>query len=306
MSESVVIPLDGVAIGHHTDAVARTGCTVIVLPEGSVASGEVRGGAPATREFALLDPSRTVARIDAVVLTGGSAFGLAAAEGVMQWCAEHSRGFATAAGPVPIVVAMALFDLMQGDATVRPTAADGYAAAAGAVRGSTPRGEVGAGTGATVGKWRGKDHLHPGGLGVAVLCRDDLVVAAIVAVNAVGDIDDGAVPAAISAGTFVWPVPPEQFGEPGDAAAESTGTNTTIGVILTNAMLDKMGCQLMAQSGHDGLARALFPAHARSDGDALVAVSVPSPTARIAEATELDVARMLATLAVEQAVRSLA
>jgi L-aminopeptidase/D-esterase-like protein len=305
VSEPVVIPLDGVAIGHHTDAAARTGCTVILLPEGSVASGEVRGGAPATREFALLDPSRTVARIDAVVLTGGSAFGLAAAEGAMQWCAEHSRGFVTAAGPVPIVVAMALFDLMQGDATVRPTAADGYAAAANAAPGATPVGPVGAGTGATVGKWRGKDHLRPGGLGVAVLCRDDLVVAAIVAVNAVGDIDDGTVPAAIAAGTFVWPVPPEQFGEPGDAA-ESIGTNTTIGVILTNAVLDKMGCQLMAQSGHDGLARALFPAHARSDGDALVAVSVPSATARTAEAIELDVARMLATLAVEQAVRSLA
>lgn len=302
--------LAGVLVGHHTDEDARTGCTVVIVPEGSVASGEVRGGAPATREFALLDPTRTVARLDAVVLSGGSAFGLAACDGVMQWCSVNDRGFATTAALVPIVVGMSLYDLGQGDATVRPTAADGYRAAMEATDGPVDWGELGAGTGATVGKWRGAEHVRPGGLGVAVVRRETLVVAAIVAVNAVGDIDDGAHAAAVADGSFVWPEPPEQFGAaagepvpPGGLAP--TGTNTTIGVILTNAPLDKVGCQLLAQSGHDGLARALFPAHARSDGDALVAVSVGQAPDE-SHSWEVDVVRIMATVAVEQAVRSLA
>ena len=298
------VPIGGVTIGHHTDATARTGCTVVLFPDGAVASGEVRGGAPATREFALLDPTRTVARVDAVVLSGGSAFGLAACDGVMLWCAEHDRGFATAAGRVPIVVGMSLFDLLQGDSSVRPTSEDGYRAAASAAN-AVAWGPVGAGTGATVGKWRGKEHQRPGGLGMAIVRRDELVVVAVVAVNAVGDIDDGSVATAIADGSFVWPVPPEQFGEP----AGEIGANTTIGVLMTNAMLDKTGCQLLAQSGHDGLARALFPAHARSDGDALVAVSVPSSPDGAEPSTvgeALDVVRILGTVAVERAVRSVA
>jgi L-aminopeptidase/D-esterase-like protein len=301
MSE-VRVPVDGVLVGHHTDAEARTGCTVVVFPDGTVASGEVRGGAPATREFALLDPTKTVDRLDAVVLSGGSAFGLAACDGVVQWCAEHGRGFDTAGGPVPIVVGLSLFDLLQGDASVRPTASDGARAAArarAAIEG-VPCGLVGAGTGATVGKWRGEAHVRPGGLGVAVVRRDDLVVAAIIAVNAVGDIDDGTVAAAILDGTFGWPAPPERFGRPSGAG------NTTIGVIVTNAAIDKVGCRLVAESGHDGLARALFPAHARSDGDALVAAAVPTLALDDAAGVTVDTVRVLATVAVERAVRSLA
>ena len=313
---SIDLGIEGVLVGHHTDEEARTGCTVVMVPEGSVASGEVRGGAPATREFALLDPTRTVARIDAVVLSGGSAFGLAACDGVMQWCSMEGRGFETKWARVPIVVGMSLYDLGQGDASVRPTAADGYRAANDASSGPVSWGVLGAGTGATVGKWRGIDHVRPGGLGVAVVRRGALVVAAIIAVNAVGDIDDGVAAVAIADGSFTWPVPPEppeQFGEvAGDLAP--AGTNTTIGVILTNAPLDKVGCQLLAQSGHDGLARALFPAHSRSDGDAIVAVSVPpSPDGSASDPDpteesptwEVDVVRILGTVAVEQAVRSL-
>ena len=314
----VDLGIAGVLVGHHTDLDARTGCTVVILPEGSVASGEVRGGAPATREFALLEPTRTVACIDAVVLSGGSAFGLAACDGVMQWCSVHERGFETKAGRVPIVVGMSLYDLGQGDAEVRPTSADGYRAANVATPGPVAWGVLGAGTGATVGKWRGAEHVRPGGLGIGVVRQDEVVVVAIIAVNAVGDIDDGTVAAAIAAGSFAWPVPPEQFGAVTEATVDPApvGTNTTIGVIITNALLDKVGCQLVAQSGHDGLARALFPAHARSDGDALVAVSVPTPPepagdeppadAGVAAAGQLDVVRILATVAVEQAVRSLA
>lgn len=248
----MITDVDGVRVGHWTDPQARTGCTVVLFPEGTVASGEVRGGAPATREFALLDPSRMVHRIDAVVLTGGSAFGLASAHGVMEWLAENDRGFDTVGGVVPIVVALGLFDLAVGDATVRPGAVDGRWAAAGATGGSHEVGAVGAGTGATVAKWRGPDHRLPGGLVTrTVRGSDGLVVSALVAVNAFGE--PGASPDDVVDGSV------------GDAFQ-----NTTIGVVATNARLDKMGCHLAAQSAHDGLARAVAPSHTEADGDAFV------------------------------------
>lgn len=281
--------IEGVQVGHWTDDHHQTGCTVILLPEGTVGSGEVRGGAPATREFALLEPTKMMPRLDAVVLTGGSAFGLASADGVVDFCAEHDRGFETPVAKVPIVVAMALYDLATGDALVRPSAREGRLAALDARDDECAIGRHGAGTGATVGKWKGKDAARPGGLGVAIAQRDEVIVAAIVAVNAAGDIDDGSAAAAIAAGTFSWPAPIETI-----AANE----NTTIGVIVTNGRIDKVGCQLIAQSGHDGLARALFPAHTRGDGDALVAAATQVVDASV------DVVRILAVVAVERAVRS--
>src|SRR5690242_2838525 len=157
-----------VAVGHWTDSAARTGCTAIVLPEGSTASGEVRGGAPATREFELLAPNRTVQQVDAIVLTGGSAFGLAACDGAMRWLEEHDRGFPTPGGKVPIVVGMALFDLAVGDPSVRPGPDEGHAACEAAREGPPETGQVGAGTGATVDKWRGAEYARPGGLGTAL------------------------------------------------------------------------------------------------------------------------------------------
>jgi L-aminopeptidase/D-esterase-like protein len=282
--------IPGVRVGHWTDEVARTGCTVLLFPEGTVASGEVRGGAPATREFALLDPSRTVARLDALVLTGGSAFGLAAADGVMDHLEEHDVGVTTRAGKVPIVVAMGLFDLGEGDRLVRPGAAQGLAAAREAREGPVAVGRVGAGTGATVGTWRGAEHGVPGGLGGAVVRRGDLVVGALVAVNASGSVDDGAVPAAVAAGTFTeWPTD-----------RDNPFTNTTIGAVVTNARLDKAGCLLVSEGAHDGYARALFPAHTRGDGDAVVTAAVGLVDAPV------DVVRLLAVVAVERAVRSVA
>ena len=160
---SVITDIPGVRVGHWTHPEAQTGCTVILFPEGTRASGEVRGGAPATREFDLLAPERMVDRLDAVLLTGGSAFGLASADGVMRWCAEQGSGFATGAGPVPIVVTMALFDLLVGEPHVRPGAVEGYAACAEARGGAVQVGRIGAGTGATIGKWRGREHARPGG-----------------------------------------------------------------------------------------------------------------------------------------------
>ena len=274
--------IPGVRVGHWTNAEARTGCTVVLFPSDTVASGEVRGGAPGTREFDLLAPERRVSRIDAVVLAGGSAFGLAACDGVVRWCEEHDIGFPTVAGPVPIVVGAVLFDLVEGDASVRPDAVAGYAACVAATDGDVPMGAVGAGTGATVGKWRGREHARPGGIGTATERDGDLVVAALVAVNAFGDLRPatGERPAALGV----------------DPAAAFE--HTTIGVIATNANLGKSDCLLVAQSGHDGLARALEPAHATVDGDALVAAAVGVIDAPV------DHVRILAARAVEMAIRA--
>src|SRR5690606_8594818 len=189
---TVITDVPGVRVGHWTDRRARTGCTVVLLPEGTVASGEVRGGAPAARETALLDPTRTVTRLDAVVLTGGSAFGLASADGVMRFCEERGLGVPTPAGPVPIVVALGLFDLPVGDASVRPGPEEGYAACVAATDGPVETGLVGAGTGATVGTGEAPagpgepPPRRPGGLVTAAVRAGDLVVAALVVVNAAG------------------------------------------------------------------------------------------------------------------------
>lgn len=275
----------GVEVGHWTDAEARTGCTVVVLPPGTVASGEVRGGAPATREFALLAPERLVDCVDAVVLTGGSAFGLAACDGVMEALEAEGRGFAAPHGPVPIVVGMALYDLGVGDPAVRPGAAAGRAAAANRSP-TVPTGRVGAGAGATVSKWRGRDRAADAGLGAAVVRRGPLTVTALVAANAAGDPDPGPM-AEITAGTFTdWPAP-NRFADPTDALA-----NTSLVLVVTNAALDKTGCFWAAQGGHDGLARSFVPSHTRIDGDAVVAAATGEVEATV------DEVRLLATAAV--------
>ena len=273
--------IDGVRVGHWTDAVARTGCTVVLLPDGTVASGEVRGGAPGTREFELLRPERLVHHIDAVVLTGGSAFGLGSCEGVVRWCEEQGRGFVTRAARVPIVVGYVLYDLAVGDPSVRPGPDEGYAACVAATTDDVLLGTVGAGCGATVGKWRGPDGVRPGGLGGAVERDGELVVAALMAVNAFGDV--------VEPGPDRRPLPPP--------VPSPLGENTTIGVVVTNARIDKTGCLLVAQGGHDGLARALEPAHASVDGDAVVACATGAVEASV------DRVRILAARAVEAAIR---
>jgi L-aminopeptidase/D-esterase-like protein len=281
----VITDVNGVRVGHWTDRVSRTGCTVVLLPEDCVASGEVRGGSPATREFALLDPLRKVETVHAIVLSGGSAFGLASCDGVVNWLEEHGIGFPTAVGPVPIVVGLSLFDLAVGDGKVRPGPSAGRSAAEAAVSGSFEVGQVGAATGATVGKWAGRAKAAPGGFGTATLRSGDLVVSALIAVNAFGYIDDGNTVVDIGA--------PNLIVEPDNAFG-----NTTIGVIATNATLSKKDCHLVAQSGHDGVARALLPAHTDADGDALVAVATG--------AVEADFfhLRLLAQQAVTRAIRS--
>jgi L-aminopeptidase/D-esterase-like protein len=304
----VKIPIDGLRVGHYTDDTARTGCTVLLFPEGTVASGEVRGGAPATREFDLLAPERTVERLDALVLSGGSAFGLASGDGVVAHLADEGIGFPTGGGPVPIVVGLSLYDLLEGDGSVRPGPAEGRAAAEAAaptVDAPVPTGLVGAGTGATVGTWRGRDHARPGGLGVAVVSHGSLTVAVVVAVNAAGDVGDPATSTAVADGVFRgWPDSGDLFtASPGAGADAGPRGNTTIGAVVTDAALAKGECLLLAQSAHDGLARAVFPPHMRSDGDAFVAAATGTvPRGNGDGAADLDVLRVLTVAAVEQAV----
>ena len=262
----------GVSAGHWTGD--RTGVTVVLFPDGSVGSGEIRGGAPATREFALLDPRRTVERVDAVCFAGGSAFGLAAADGVMRFLADRGQGYPTAAGPVPIVPTAAVFDLMESGGE-RPDADAGERAAIAAAR-AVPLdiGRVGAGTGATVGKWRGVAHAAPGGLGAATRSLSRATVAAIAVVNAVGDVIDehGGMLAGSSAPETIPPFPEPNVFDAVTGGDDLRGS-TTLVVVVTDASLSKHECRLLAESAHDGLARALRPSHTRFDGDLSVAVA---------------------------------
>ena len=282
--------IPGVRVGHWTDLHARTGCTVVLLPEGTIASGEVRGGAPATREFALLEPSKLVHRIDAVLLTGGSAFGLDAAAGVMRFCEAEGHGYPTAGGVVPIVVAMGVFDLGVGDGSVRPGPGEGEAACRDAKEGTFRTGSIGAGTGCTVDKWRGPENRRPGGLGVGTLVDGDLVVTAIAVVNAFGIVlQRGEEPP-----TPPWPM---DEAEAAFRSGATDGGNTVVGVVLTNAVLTKADCLVVAQGGHDGIARTVHPPHTSVDGDAIVAATIGTVEARS------DRVRALAVSAFATAIR---
>ncbi len=262
-------PIAGVGIGHVTRA--HTGVTALLFPAGSVGAAEVRGGAPATREFDVLHPSRTVARVDAITFAGGSAFGLAAADGVMRYLVARGLGYPTAGGPVPIVPTACIFDLVESHANDGVNAADGETAAIDAARpGDAITGRVGAGTGATVGKWRGREYAVPGGLGIATARVGDASIAALAVVNAVGDVvaADGSLIAGSTA-------PPEAIAFPTPAPFEEDAerSHTTLVAVVTDARLDKPSCGLVAESAHDGFARALRPAHTRFDGDLAVAVA---------------------------------
>ncbi|GLW34196.1 P1 family peptidase [Actinoplanes regularis] len=286
-----------------------TGVTVILPPSGTVGSGEVRGGAPATREFDLLHPVRTVDRVDAVVLSGGSAFGLAAADGVMAVLRERGLGYPTECGPVPIVVGMSIFDTSV--AGTPPSSAAGRDAALAALRGEEFLvGTAGAGAGARTGKWRGRS--DPGGLGRADGRAGPARVTALAVVNAWGDVlapdgrlvfgGDPADQPGARFGRDSATQPGARFG-PGGATqpgARFGRENTTIAVLLTDARLSKSDCHLLAQSGHDGFARALHPAHSRHDGDAVVALATGEVTAEV----DLDLLRAVATDVMARAIRA--
>jgi L-aminopeptidase/D-esterase-like protein len=270
----------GLRVGHWTDLAAGTGCTVILCESGAVGGVDVRGAAPGTRETDLLRPGSLVERAQAVLLTGGSAFGLDAASGVMRYLAERGVGFATAHGPVPIVPAAVLYDLGLGRSDVRPDAAAGYQACLAATDGPVAEGTVGAGTGATVAKLRGPAGAVKGGLGTAsVRLTDGHTVAALVAVNAVGAICDPETGQLLAG--------PRGDTSPGEFPL---GTNTTIGVVATDAPLDKAATNRLALQAHDGLARTICPAHTQFDGDTLFALSLPGANSAPADPLALGTA----------------
>jgi len=266
----------GLRVGHATDERALTGCTVVLCSEGAIAGGAVRGLAPGTREVALLSPGTLVERVHAILLTGGSAFGLAAADGVMRYLEEQDVGYDVGVAKVPIVPGAVIFDLALGDPSRRPDAEMGYAACI-AASDRVPQGNVGAGTGATVGKVLGMGRAMKAGLGTASLKAGRLVVAALMVVNAFGDVWD----------------PEENRIIAGARAMDGKGfvntlralrgpllrhalalRNTVIGVVATNARLDVAQANQLASVAHDGIARVIRPAHTLYDGDTIFALSM--------------------------------
>jgi L-aminopeptidase/D-esterase-like protein len=268
----VITRVRGIRVGHWTDRVGLTGCTVILCPSGTVGSCEVRGGAPGTRETDALRPGTLVEEVHAVLLTGGSAFGLAAAGGIDRYCEERGIGFDAGVARVPIIPAAVLFDLAVGDATARPGPEAGYAACKAATDGDVEEGTVGAGTGATVAKLPDPAFAVKGGIGTAAAVEADVVVGAIAAVNSMGEIvDDEGV--AIAANRSAEPDGEPRIW-PGPSPPNPTiGTNTTLAVVATNARMSKERAHLLAIAAHEGIERAVRPAHTIWDGDTTFALA---------------------------------
>jgi L-aminopeptidase/D-esterase-like protein len=276
---SGITAVPGIRVGHFTLTTRPTGCTVILAPPNTVGGVDVRGGAPGTRETDVLAPDNMVQIVNAVVLSGGSAYGLATADGVMKYLEEQKVGFAIGGGVVPIVPAAILFDLgVGGRFDIRPDAAAGYQAAARATTGAVEEGSVGAGAGATVGKMAGPGRAMKGGIGTASIATSDgLIVGAIVAVNASGSVVDpmtGQPVAGVRSPDGKSLVNPHELIR-GASPASPLG-NTTIGVVATNAKLTKAQALRIAEMAHDGLARAIVPSHTPSDGDTIFALGTGS------------------------------
>lgn len=304
--KSSITNVAGIKVGHFTDSRRPTGCTVILCEEGATGGVDVRGSAPGTRETDLLNPINLVQQVHAVVLSGGSAFGLEAATGVVRWLEEHGIGYDVGVAKVPIVPAAILFDLGVGDAKIRPDAEAGYKACKAATTTSPAEGNAGAGAGATVGKMFGMNRAMKGGIGTASIKVGGFTVGAIVAVNAVGDIVDPATGKLI-AGARTPDGKKLQGAMAGILRGEPLppllgGTNTTIGLVATDAKLDKAQAQKVAQMAHDGLARTINPAHTMFDGDTIFALATAkSPSTKAANVTLIGA---LAAEAMAQAVVS--
>ena len=275
-----ITAVPGIELGHHTLDARPTGCTVILARDGAVGGVDVRGGAPGTRDVALLDPVNAIDQVHGVVLAGGSAFGLSAADGAVRYLEERGHGIRFGGKTIPIVVGAILFDLgLEGEEPIRPGPDCGYAAASSASAADAAEGSIGAGAGATVGKMRGRDRSMMGGFGTAsVTLPSGLTVAAAVAVNAVGDIVDPATGQVVAGartadGTGFVDMRRVMRGE-GEASSEgAAGSNTTIGVVATNATLTKAQATKVAQMAQDGLARTIYPAHTMSDGDTVFSLA---------------------------------
>jgi L-aminopeptidase/D-esterase-like protein len=292
----------GIEVGHFTETRRPTGCSVVLARDGAVGGVDVRGAAPGTRETDLLAPANLVDRVHAVLLAGGSAWGLDAAGGVMRWLEQQGIGLAVGPGRIPIVPAAVLFDLYLGDASIRPDAAAGHAACVAASAQRPAEGNVGAGTGAVVGKIFGAARAMKGGIGSAAVRVDGVTVGALVACNALGDVVDPETTHVIAGArtadgralldtrrALLDGVPPVRL---------VAGTNTTIGVIATDASLTKAQASRLATAGHDGFARSINPAHTMLDGDTLFALG----TGRAGRSLDMMVLCTLAAEVVAQAV----
>lgn len=300
MNDANITQLPGILIGHYTDEIGATGCTVVLCESGAVGGVDVRGSAPGTRETDLLRPTTLVDKLHAVLLSGGSAFGLDAASGVVRYLEERDAGFDAGDARVPIVPAAALYDLGIGQAGIRPGAQEGYLACQGAATGPVDQGSVGAGTGATVGKLYGIERAVKGGIGTSLVdLGRGLMVGAIIAVNAFGGVFDHetgelvAGPRQKNASGMIDPL----------AAMASAGFelqsgrhfgNTTIGIVATNAPLTKEQANKVASAAHDGIAMTVRPAHTMVDGDTIFALSTgdagaPADMLRICAAASLSV-----------------
>jgi L-aminopeptidase/D-esterase-like protein len=253
----------GIKVGHWTDPIGRTGVTVVTLPEPNRVVAEVRGAAPGSRELALLGPGMRVEEIQAILLTGGSAFGLAAADGVVRALEADGRGHQTLKGPVPIVPAAVIYDLLAGDPRARPGPAEGAAAYAMAGDGPVPMGSVGAGTGALVAGWRGREHMRRGGVGSASAPVGGAVIGALAVVNAVGDVFTLA--GEPLTGGSLRPGPP--------ADLPALFENTTLVVVATDARIERNDLLRLTVRAQDAVAACIRPGHTRYDGDVAFAVS---------------------------------
>jgi L-aminopeptidase/D-esterase-like protein len=312
--------LQGILVGHYTDLRRPTGCTVVLCPEGAVAGVDVRGAAPGTRDTDVLSPSNTVQEVHGVLLTGGSAYGLDAAGGVMRWLEERGHGFQLGPAIVPIVSAAVIFDLWVDDFSdtltksaknprIRPDVEAGYLACQAASSEPVIQGNVGAGTGATLGKLNGPDCAMKGGIGSASLCVNGVTVAALVVCNALGDVIDP-LTGQLLAGARIYAdsrtlLDIRQAQLKGHSIAKpQVGSNTTIGVVATDAVLTKPQAHRLAQVAHDGLARSIRPVHTPMDGDTLFALGTGS-SGQVADMMLLStLAAEVTAMAVVNAVRA--
>ncbi len=303
-----IVDVPGIKLGHHTLTARPTGCSVILCEDGAVAGVDVRGAAPGTRETDLLDPSNYVQKVQAILLSGGSAYGLAAATGVVRYLEEKGLGFPIGSGVVPIVPGAVLMDLGVGDFSIRPDAAAGYAACLAATSEPSAEGNVGAGAGASVGKLFGPGFAMKGGLGTASwsVPGTGIVVGAIVAVNAVGDVYDprtGRILAGARSGEGAGFRDTVAAMMGGYGATGFGGANTTIGAIATNAPFSKAELRKIAQMAHDGFARSINPIHTMYDGDTIFALSTGKAADVVADVTAVGtIAAMVMAHAVARAI----
>ncbi|MDD8018411.1 MAG: P1 family peptidase [Bacteroidota bacterium] len=277
----MITDIQGIKVGHYTDEVNITGCTVILCPTNTVASCDVRGSSPGSRELALLAPDKQMQEVHAILLSGGSAFGLGAANGVMKYLVEKNIGYKTPWAIVPIVPSAIIFDLNIGSSTVFPTENNAYEACTKASQ-KVEQGSVGAGTGAVVGKWNGFESAMKGGIGTASMKNGNLVVGALAVVNAVGDVvgkDGVTISGARHNGKFF--TSQERLTRFNNERLLTRNTNTTLVVVASNAKLNKVDTNRVAQRAHDGMARAIVPSHTTFDGDVTFALSTGEVTAPI-------------------------